>query len=185
MREKQKRLLASQLRVSLQILAHSLRAGRSLAQAVERAAEESDPPLANEWQHILDAIEVGQSLPDALSALPHRVPLQEMRWFVTSVQIAQSTGGSLASILDTLAQTLQEREALRDRIGVLTAQGKASGILLSVLPFALMGVLSVIAPEMVIPLFTTTAGRWMLLGVILGNAIGGICIHHITTIKTE
>ena len=97
-----------------------------------------------------------------------------MGWFVASVQITQSTGGSLADVLDTLAETLQERQTLRDKVSALTAQGKASGLVLAALPFMLLAALRVIVPELVRPMFTTMAGQGMIAGVMISVTIGGL-----------
>ena len=183
--ERRKQQLARQLRQSLQTLTHGLRVGISFPQALERAAEDADLPLQREWRRVLESLRLGKSLEQALADLPAHVPLQEMRWFVTAVLITQSTGGSLAPVLENLAHTLQEREALRDKISALTAQGKASGILLGILPWGLMSVLAVIAPKMVRTLFMTSAGHALLLAVAAGDFLGGIFIYKIVTIKTE
>jgi tight adherence protein B len=108
-----------------------------------------------------------------------------MGWFVAAVQITQSTGGSLADVLDTLSTTLQERESLRDKVSALTAQGKASGALLSALPFLVTGALFVIAPKMVAPMFTTFIGQMMLAGVLVFIVIGTVVIERIVSIRVD
>src|SRR5579871_1990360 len=132
-------LLASQLRQSLQNMVHALKVGVSFTQALDYVAQEGEEPLVSHWRWLLQAMRVGKPLADALQDLAARVSLKEMGWFVAAVQITQSTGGSLADVLDTLATTLQEQQSLREKVNALTAQGKASGALLSALPFLMTG----------------------------------------------
>jgi len=108
-----------------------------------------------------------------------------MRWFVAAVQITQSSGGSMADVLETLSTTLQEQQTLREKIGALTAQGKASGILIGAMPFFILGALYVIAPEMVIPMFTSWLGQSMLAVVLLMVTMGGFVIKKIVTIPVD
>ncbi len=181
--QRHQELLAAQLRRSLQGLAHGMRVGVSFLQALSYVAQEGEEPLASEWRRLLQTVNLGTPLSEALDALTERVPIREIRWFVTAVRVTQETGGSLAEILASLADTLQERETLREKIAALTAQGKASGMLLSVIPFLILAVLYLIDPEMVRPLFETTPGQWMLSGVIVLLVLGGLVIHHIVAIR--
>lgn len=184
-RERENRLLAMQLRQALQGMVHSLRVGGGFLQALARVADDAEPPLAPELKAVMHSVRMGNPLNQALTELKYRVPLRDVAWFVTAAQITQETGGSLAGVLETLAETLQERETLREKVAALTAQGKASGLLLSVLPFVLMGVLAVIAPEMVKPLFFTSTGQMLLAGVLVGVSVGGVVIYQIVSIRVD
>jgi tight adherence protein B len=108
-----------------------------------------------------------------------------MLWFVAAVQITQSTGGSMADVLETLSTTLQEQQTLREKIAALTAQGKASGILIGAMPFLILAALYFIAPDMVVPMFTSWLGQAMLAGVLVMVGIGGIVIGKIVTIRVD
>jgi tight adherence protein B len=184
-RERQRQLSASQLRQSLQNIVHAMRVGVGFTQALEYAAKEGAEPLAGEWRRMLQTIRLGKSMSEALEELSLRVPIKEMKWFVTAVQIAQSTGGSLAEVLDTLASTLQEQQTLREKVSALTAQGKASGVLLSCLPFLMMGTLELVAPDLAKPLFVTATGQAVIAGVLVSVAIGGVVIKKIVTVKVD
>ncbi len=181
--EKHQQLLARQLRESIAAMSHAMRVGVNFQQALAYAAQEGSEPLAAEWRRVLNNVQVGRPLADALGELPARVPVSAMHWFVAAVQITQSTGGSLADVLATLAETLQDRETLRDKVAALTAQGKASGILLSLLPFIVMAALWVIVPDMAGPMFATMTGQAMLAVVMVMVFIGGLIIRKIVTIE--
>ncbi len=183
--EKKKQKLARQLRQSLQNIVHALRVGTGFMQALEYAAQDGDEPLRGQWLKFLQSVRMGQSIAESLDLLARRVPIKEMAWFVSAVQITQSTGGSLADVLDTLAQTLQEQQTLREKVAALTAQGKASGMLLSALPFVMSGVLYLVMPEMITPMFVTWPGQLMLAGALVSISIGGAVINRIVAVKVD
>ncbi len=121
----------------------------------------------------------------SLDELGTRVTIKEMRWFVAAVQVTQTTGGSLADVLDTLSSTLQEQQTLREKVSALTAQGQVSGILIGAMPFLILLALYFIAPEMVTPMFTSWLGQLMLAGVMGMVAVGGFIIKQIVTIEVD
>jgi tight adherence protein B len=183
--ERARQRVAAQLRQSLQNIVHALRVGIGFMQALEYAAKEGDPPLADEWRRTLQSVRLGHALSEAMVDLETRVPLKEMKWFSAAVQITQSTGGSLAEVLDTLSTTLQEQHMLREKVRALTAQGKASGALLSLLPFLMMGALYLVAPDLAMPLFVTSTGQTVIAGVIVSVAIGALVIKKIVNVKVD
>lgn len=183
--ERRRERLASQLRQSLLSLVHALRIGVGFTQALEYVARECPDPLGSHWRHLLQSLQIGKSMPQATEELAVQVPLKEMRWFVAAVQITQTTGGSLAEVLETLSSTLQEQQSLREKIAALTAQGKVSGILLGGLPFLVLAALYIIAPEMVSPMFGSWLGQTMLAGVIVMVSAGGFVIKKIVTIRVD
>lgn len=183
--ERRRWLLAEQLRHSLQNMVHALRVGVGFQQALAHVAEESEPPLALEWRRLLQSVHVGASWNHALADAALRVPIPEMAWFAAAVQITQDTGGSLADVLETLVETLQERQTLRDKVRALTAQGKASGLVLASLPFILLGTLHLLIPDLVKPMFTTVVGQGLIAGVMGSVAVGGLVIWKITSIKVD
>ena len=183
--QRRRLLLASQLRQALQNMVHALRIGVSFQQALDYVALEAEMPLGAEWRRLTGSVRVGASWAEALTELSGRVPVPEMEWFAAAVQITLSTGGTLADVLDTLAETLQERQALRDKVSAITAQGKASGLVLALLPFVLLGALHVMVPDMVRPMFTTLIGQGMVAGVMVSVAIGGLVIWKIVDIKVD
>lgn len=183
--QRRRLLLSSQLRQALQNMVHALRIGVGFQQSLEYVAEEGDLPLALEWRRILQSVQLGAPWSEALSTLAKRVDIPEIGWFVAAVQITQNAGGNLSEVLETLAETLQERQTLREKVSALTAQGKASGLVLAAMPFMLLAALRVIVPGLVRPMFTTAIGQGLIAGVILSVAIGGFVIWKIVDIKVD
>ncbi len=182
-RERRWAKIPSRLAQDLSVIEGGLRAGSSFSQALQLAAEESDGPLAEEWQLLIKEVRMGVPLPQALRHLEARLPIVPIQSLVSAVLILQETGGNLASVLKTLARTLQEEAAFQGKLRTLTAQGKMSGIVVSAMPFLILGALSVLTPDLAWPLFATSLGR-LLLGIALVMvAIGGWWIKKIVTIE--
>jgi tight adherence protein B len=177
--------MAAQLCRSLQVMIQAQKAGCSFLQSLQKTSEELEDPLGKEWRAVVHAVQLGVPLRTALNDLRQRVPLRDIGWFVTAVQVTQETGGSLCSILESLAKTLQEKEALRSKVSALTAQGKASGYILSGLPLFMLLALAVLAPEYVAPLFTTPTGLMWLMFILILIVVGSVLIHKIVTVTIE
>jgi tight adherence protein B len=182
--QRERRLQATQLRQALQTLRQALQAGAGFLQAFERATAESADPLGQELKTVLYSVQTGRPLDESLIHLRERIGLPEMQWFTTAVIVTQQTGGSLGPVLDQLSNTLQEREAFREKLDALTAQGKASGLLLSLLPFVMLVVLWFIAPDLVTPLFTTEVGQLLLASVLISICIGGVVMFKIVSVDS-
>src|SRR4051812_28821512 len=125
---RQQRRLTIQFCRSLDLMVHALRVGTSFHQALDRVAEEADLPLAQEWKRLAQALKVGVPMAQALTEFKQRIHLRVADWFTTAVQVTLQAGGSLAGVLEHLANSLREREALAEKLAALTAQGKASAI---------------------------------------------------------
>ena len=103
-------------------------------------------PLGTEFERTLDEVNFGISTNDALKNLLDRVDSQDLRYFVVSVILQRETGGNLAEIMESIAHIIRERFKFRDKIRVLSAEGKLSGVLLCALPFLIIGYLQLVNP---------------------------------------
>ena len=172
-----------QLADCLSLVANSLRAGFSFLQTMEIISREMEPPMSTEFARVMGDTSLGKSLDEALHDMDERVGSADFSLVVTAVLIQQQVGGNLATILDTIRSTITERIRLRREIGTLTAQGKASGMVLTVIPVAMALFLYLTAPDYIMPLFTTTIGRMFIAGAALLVIVGFIIIRKIVDIK--
>lgn len=172
-----------QLADCLSLVANSLRAGFSFLQTMEIISREMEPPMSTEFERVMRDTSLGKSLDEALHDMDERVGSADFSLVVTAVLIQQQVGGNLASILDTIRSTITERIRLRREISTLTAQGKASGLVLTVIPVAMALFLYLTAPDYINPLFTTTIGRMFIVGAALLVIIGFMVIRKIVNIK--
>ena len=176
-------LFTDQLQDTLSMVANALRVGFSFMQAFELISREMDAPMGREVQLVVNEVNLGNTLESALDNMQRRVASPDFELVVTAVLIQRQVGGDLASILDTISETIAERVRMRREVMTLTAQGRASGWVLVIIPFALSGVIYVISPGYLDPLLTTEIGHVFIAGAVLLELIGIVVIRRIVDIK--
>ena len=165
------------------LLSNSLRAGFSFLQAMEIISREMQPPMSTEFARVLRETNLGKPLEQALQQMDERVDNEDFSLVITAVLIQQQVGGNLAEIIDTIRDTIIERVRLRREITTLTAQGRATGMVLAVIPIALGVALYTISPAYMGPLFTTTIGKMAIGAAAFMEVVGFIIIYKIMDIK--
>lgn len=151
-----------QLPDALAALASALRAGRSLGQAVDALARDMPSPMGRELRKISAEVRLGRKLADALDEAAERMGSRDFRWAVLAMQIQAEVGGNLAELLDRVGETMRARARLKGDVKALTAEGRASAMMLVVMPPALGLVMFAVNPSYMRPLVTETAGQVML-----------------------
>jgi tight adherence protein B len=126
---------------------------------------------------------LGITVDDALEHMNARIQSEDFDLMVTAVQIHRVVGGNLAEILDTIAFTIRERIRIQGEIRTLTAQARASGYIITALPFALTGILTLISPSYILPLFKEPIGWAMLSLALIMMFIGYSIIRKISAIE--
>jgi tight adherence protein B len=173
----------NQLGDTIVLLSNALKAGYSFAQAMATIAKSSSPPMADEFSRAVREMNLGVSVDDALAHMVKRIESEDFDLMVTAVQIHRVVGGNLAEILDTIAFTIRERIRIQGEIRTLTAQARASGYIITGLPFALALILTFISPSYITPLFHEWLG-YVLIGMgLVSIAIGYAIISKITNIQ--
>jgi tight adherence protein B len=164
------------------VIASAMRAGHSFLQSLDSAAKEIDEPAKGEFSRVLSEIRLGRDTDDALQALVVRVGSQDLEWAVTAIEIQRKIGGNLAEVLETVAKTIRERETLRRQVKVLSAEGRLSVVVLTVLPILVASYLMVVNPEYLRTLTNTRAGVMMssTAGVLM--AIGYVWMRKIVSL---
>jgi len=173
----------NQLGDTVVLLSNALKAGYSFAQAMATIAKSSSPPMADEFSRAVREMNLGVSVDDALQHMVKRIESEDFDLMVTAVQIHRVVGGNLAEILDTIAFTIRERIRIQGEIRTLTAQARASGYIITGLPFALALILTFISPTYITPLFHEWLG-YVLIGMgLVSIAIGYGIISKIANIQ--
>jgi tight adherence protein B len=131
---KRLRAIQEQLADTLMVIASSLRAGHSFLQSLDTATKEIGEPAASEFGRTMSEIRFGRNVDDALDALAGRIGSRDLDWAITAIKIQRRIGGNLAEILEGVAKTIRERETLRRQVRVLSAEGRISAVVLTVLP---------------------------------------------------
>lgn len=172
-----------QLGDALILIANSLRTGYSFMQASDMVAQEMRPPISSEFSRAVKEMNLGVTIEDALANLGKRINSEDLDLVLTAVLIQRQVGGNLSEVLDNIARTIRERVRIRGEIRTLTAQGRISGIIVSLLPVVLGLVIYLLNPEYVKLLFVHPVGKIMLGVAGLGQVIGIIVIRRIVDIE--
>ena len=143
---------------ALDLLSRAIRAGHAFQTAMGMVADELPTPVGPEFKKTFEQQNFGLPLRDALNEMADRVPLLDVRFFVTAVPIQRETGGNLSEILDNLAHVVRERFKILRQVRVHTAHGRFTGYVLLALPAALALALSFISPEHMQLLFQRAHG---------------------------
>jgi tight adherence protein B len=175
--------LNSQLVAAIEMMANALRSGSNLPQAIQLIQKEMGPPISQEFAMLTKEMAVGVPLEDALDHMNRRVGSEEFAIMVTATSIARETGGNLAEVYQRISKTIRDRKEMQGKIKALTAEGKLQGIFIGLLPFILGGLITIIDPEMMRPLYTTTWGYILIGIVIFMELMGAFFIKKIITIN--
>jgi len=147
-----------QLPDALDLMARAMQAGHAFSSALRLVGTEGPQPIAGEFLAVFDEINFGIPLDKALGDLAVRVSTSDLRYFVVAVLIQRDTGGNLAEILGGIAALIRERQKLMGSIRVLSAEGRLSAWILSILPFALALVISFVNRDFIAKLWTDPLG---------------------------
>jgi tight adherence protein B len=182
-RTRRLRRFEEQFPEALDLLSRAIRAGHAFQTAMGMVAEEVPAPVGTEFKKTFERQNFGLPLKESMEELADRVPLLDVKFFVTAVSIQRETGGNLAEILDNLARVVRERFKILRQVRVYTAHGRFTGYVLMVLPAALAMVLSFLNHEHMQPLFKSSTGQLMIAAVIVSQTIGYFWIRQVIKIE--
>jgi len=158
---KQRKSFDTQLPDTLNLLSTSLRAGYSIMQAIEAAAEEAPEPTRREFGRAMAEMRLGRPMIDALGDIAVRMESKDFEWTVLAISIQREVGGNLAEVLQTTAETILHRNRFRREVKALTAEGRFSMWIMAGLPVVVFLGISILNPGYAEPLYTTVAGYVM------------------------
>ncbi len=181
-RRRRLRRFEAQLTEALQQMANALRAGLTFRQAVEQAARDALPPLAQEFGLYLKEVKLGVPADEALSAMAARVGSEDLELVAASTNLARQMGGNLAEMFETIAATVRERFRLEGKIRALTSQGKLQGIIVATLPLWVAAFLDWYRPDLLQPMFEHAYGYVLVAAIVLLEATGFVLIRRIVAV---
>lgn len=183
LQKKRVKSFENQLGNCLTLTSNSLRAGYSFTQALSTVATETLPPMSDEFKRVLREDSLGVPLEKAMVDLTRRIESEDLELIVTAVLIQRKVGGNLSEVLDNIAHTIRERIRLKGEIKTLTAQGRLSGWIISLLPVAIGIILYGLQPDMM-KLFVTEKLGLIMIGIcVIMQAIGIIAVKKIIAIE--
>ena len=177
------RLLEQQLPDALDLIARSMQAGHAFTSALQMAARESPAPMGSELMGVFSTIQYGAALQDALAQWASRVAGDDVRIFVTGVSIQTETGGNLAELMHQTATLIRERQKLRGSIRTLSAEGRLSALILTLLPFVLAGLMSALNPQFMGRLWHDPMGQKLVAAAMLLMLVGMLWMWRMVQIR--
>lgn len=179
---RQVRKFNDQLADMLTMVANSLRAGFGLLQGLDLAAEQSQPPMSTELYHLLRDTRMGASIETALESMGERVGSYDLDVIITAILIQRSVGSNLSEVLEKVAHTIRERARIQGEINTLTAQKKLSGVIIGLMPPAVVVMMLTVNFDYMSALFTDPLGRILLVVAIAMDIVGILIIKRIVSI---
>lgn len=181
--ENRKKKFTEQLPDTLLLMSSSMKAGYSLMQAVEAAAQETPAPMRQELSRVVNEIRLGATVPEAFDRLAVRMNNQDVSWASMGISIQREVGGDLSELLDSIANTMIARNRLKREINTLTAEGRLSAYVLAALPVVVLIAVQILNPSYISLLFVTNIGRLLLFVGFVMMVIGLFWMQKIVRIK--
>jgi tight adherence protein B len=181
--EKRRAAFGEQLPDNLQVLSSALRAGHSLVGALSVVVDDAPEPARSEFRRIIADEQLGVPLEDAFAVVVRRMDSRDLEQVALVAALQRETGGNTAEVLDRVCDTIRERFELRRLVNTLTAQGRMSRWVVSLLPVGLLALITLLNPAYVKPLYTHPIGRVMLLVAAVMIVTGSLVIKKIVNIK--
>ncbi len=181
--ERRRRIFSEQLADNLAVVSAAIRAGHSLVGALSVVIEDAPEPARGEFRRIVAQEQLGVPLEDSIDDVARRMACRDLEQVSIVAAVGRESGGNTAEVLDRVVETVRERSDLRRLVRTLTAQGRMSRWVVTVLPAFLLGAILVINPKYVQPLFDKSAGRALLGLAVLMVIAGSLAIRRIVDIK--
>jgi tight adherence protein B len=182
-RKRRMKKLTTQLPDVFEMMSQALRAGHSLASAIQLVHEQMPDPIGTEFGRVFHEQNLGVKIEDALTGMADRVDSLDVRFFVTAVLIQRQTGGDLAEVLDKIGSLIRERIQLFGMVQALTAEGRLSGWVLFALPIIVFCAAMVLNRDYASVMITDPLGKTMLFVAAGMQIMGMAMIRWIVNIK--
>jgi tight adherence protein B len=182
-RRKRMEAFEEQLPEALDFLARSMRAGHAFSISLEMLGTESPDPIGQEFRALFAEQNLGAPIDVALENFSKRVPLLDVRLFVSSVLLQRQTGGNLSEVLSRLAYLIRERFRLRGQVKAASAHGRLTSRVLTALPIVMIFALQAVAPGYLGEMAKDSDGKWLIAGALMAQIIGYLIMKRITNIK--
>lgn len=175
--------LEAQLPDALDFLSRSMRAGHAFSISLEMVGEEIHEPLGQEFRALFNEQNLGASLDRSFASFAKRVPIPDVRFFCSAVLLQRQTGGNLSEILNRLSEIIRERFKLKGQVKAVSAHGRLTALILTLLPIVTLGGLMLTSPSYLTPMFSNPTGRKILGAGVGAQILGNFFIRKIIRIK--
>lgn len=183
MRKQRQAKFTSHFADALDIIVRGIKSGLPLSECLKVIARESEAPVRQEFELLVEGLSVGVDLDEGLRRMTARMPLSELSFFMIVLVIQQKTGGNLSEALNNLSGVLRARKMMREKVQALSSEAKASAFIIGSLPPGVAVMVSIMSPAYMEPLFNTPLGQMMLMGGALWMGIGIVIMRGMINFK--
>lgn len=177
-----RRTFADQLPGTLQMIAASLRAGHSFPRALDAVSKEADAPMGPELARVVNETRVGRDLLISLDEVALRMQSEDFRWVGAAIGAQRETGGNLNEILDQVAETIRDRQHVRQQVMALSAEGRLSAVILMMLPVVIGVYYTLVSGGQMAIFIDSGIGKILLLSSAAAYVLGGFWMRSIVRI---
>jgi tight adherence protein B len=167
----------------LATVASTLRAGHGLRTALRAVADDGSPPASQELSRVLGEERLGRPLDEAITAMCERIGSEDLEYVATAINVQSQAGGSLATLFDTLSETVRERQRHARKVRALTSMGRMSATVLICLPFGLAFLMTLISPKYMAPFYKTSTGHVLIGFCLVSMSIGAYLLKRIVNVR--
>ncbi len=181
--KRRKKKFLNEFSNAIDVIVRGVKSGLPVNECLKIIARESPKPVCDEFHQLTEGIRIGMTMEQSLARMYERMPLQEVNFFGIVLMIQQKTGGNLAEALGNLANVLRSRKLMEGKIKALSAEAKASAMIIGALPFLVMGAVKLASPDYLTPLFATKTGNFILIGAGVWMLTGVLVMKKMVQIK--
>jgi tight adherence protein B len=164
-------------------IAASLKAGHSFRQGIQSVVDEGAEPAAKEFRRVLTETQLGKPMDEALADLATRIDSKNLTFVINAVTIQRQIGGALAGLFDMVGDTVRQRQQFGRKVKALTAMGRMSAYVLAGLPFFVAGMVTMLNPTYMAPLFHTATGQKMVATGVVMISVGGLMLKKMVSFR--
>lgn len=162
---------------AVETIVRGVKAGMPLNDSIRVVAKEVKDPVKSEFGRVLDQQSIGKSMSEAVMVLYDRVPVSEVNFFIVVITVQQQAGGNLSEALTNLSGVLRDRKKMKAKVKAMSSEAKASSMIIGSLPFIVAGLVTMVTPSYLSPLFETPFGNmWLGIAAFL-MAFGGFIMN--------
>jgi tight adherence protein B len=177
------RAFQSEFPDALDSISRALRAGYAFPSALDTVSRDTPPPISSEFRKASAELNLGVPMIRVLEGLSNRMPLVEVEMFAAAVQLHSRTGGRLTDVLIVLAENIRDQSSLQGEVRAMAAQGRAAGIVLTIMPIVIAGVMAVVSPTYIAVLLAHPYGKPLIAAAIVCLILAHIVIRRIVDIR--
>ncbi|MGV2127062.1 type II secretion system F family protein [Agrobacterium vitis] len=158
---------------ALDVMVRSIKSGLPLNDSLRMIAVDAQEPVKTEFRRVVDAQQLGITVPEACGRMFNSMPLQEVSFFAIVIAIQSQAGGNLSEALSNLSKVLRERRKMKAKVSALSMEAKASAVIIGALPFIVAFLVYISSPAYIMVLFIDPRGHmilgfsafWMSIGI--------------------